>query len=197
MKSRTAIFYFTQLVLISILCCSCSVKNQVEAEVKKLDSLTIVLNTKLEEINKCDTNLLNRAITKFTIYSTFIENNLNDTLIKAEANSLQQFYTSGQNLKAFQNNKNSLKSRASLVLEQIKKLVNDVSNGSISKDEFIKNYDTELKAANQLIDLSTKEISSQSSNIQDFKNALLPVETIIKQKNNGELPSVIKDSVNL
>jgi len=197
MKIRTAIFCFTQFVLISVLCCSCSVKNQVEAEVKKLDSLTIVLNTKLEEINKCDTNLLNRAITKFTIYSTFIENNLNDTIIKGEANSLQQFYTSGQNLKAFQSNKNSLKSRASLVLEQIKKLVNDVSNGSISKDEFIKNYDTELKAANQLIELSTKEISSQSSNIQDFKNALLPVETIIKQKNNGELPSVIKDSVNL
>jgi len=197
MEFRKIIVHAKCFILIPIFFCSCSVKNQVEAEVKKLDSLTIVLNTKLQEINTCDTNLLNRAIAKFSIYSKFIENNLNDTIIKGEANSLQQFYTSGQNLKAFQINKNSLKSRASLVLEQINKLIADVSNATITKEEFIKNYDIELRGANQLIELTTREISVHNSNIQDFKNSILPVENLIKQKNNNELPSAIKDSVNL
>lgn len=197
MKIKTVIFSSVYLVLILVLCARCSVKSQLEAEVKTLDSLTIVLNTKLQEINATDTALLNRAISKFIIYATFIENNLNDTIVKADANNLQQFYVSGNNLKAYQVNKNSLKSRASLVLEQIKKLTADVSNGAITKEEFLKNYDTELKAATQLINLSDKEITRHTTNIQDFKNAILPVENLIKQKNNGQLPSAIKDSVNL
>lgn len=197
MNIKATIIYSTLLFLALVLVSSCSVKNQVHAEVKKLDSITIVLSTKLQEINAGDTALLNRAISKFIIYATFIENNLNDTLVKDDANNLQQFYVSGNNLKAYQVNKNSLKSRASLVLEQIKKLITDVSNGAITKEEFLKNYDTEVKAAAQLINLSDKEINRHRINIQDFKNAILPVENLIKQKNNGQLPSAIKDSINL
>ena len=104
---------------------SCSIKDQVAAEAKRLDSVSIILNSKLQELNKCDTALLERAITKFTIYSTFVENNITDTITKEEANNLQQFYQSGKNLKAFSVNYKSLRSRTSLVTDQIKKLMNE------------------------------------------------------------------------
>ncbi len=105
---------------------SCSIKDQVATEAKRLDSVSIILNSKLQELNKCDTALLERAIVKFNIYSTFIENNITDTISKEEANSLQQFYQSGKNLKAFSQNFKSLRSRTTLVSDQIKKLMNDV-----------------------------------------------------------------------
>lgn len=175
----------------------CSIKDQVAAEVKRLDSVSIILNSKLQELNKCDTALLERAITKFSNYSTFIENNITDTITKEEANSLQQFYQSGKNLKAFSVNYKSLRSRTSLVSDQIKKLMSDVEEGSISKKEFLSNFENEVSAASQLISLTSNELKNNLNSVQDFKNSLLPVEALIRSRNNGQLPEAIKDKVEL
>jgi hypothetical protein len=183
--------------LILSICTSCSVKNQVEAEYKKLDSLSIVLNTKLTELNKCDTALLLRAITKFTNYAVFIENNLSDTITKTQANGLQQLYVSGNNLKAFAVNRINIRSRANLVIEQVRKLNSDLENGLITKADYLKNFDAESKAMLQLITYCDNETKNFNSNIQDFKNAISPVEMLIKSRNNGLLPEAIKDSINI
>lgn len=176
---------------------NCSIKSQVEAEVKRLDSVSIVLNSKWQELNKCDTALLERAITKFTNYSTFIENNITDTITKEEANALQQFYLSGKNLKAFAENFKTLRSRTVLVSDQIKKLMSDVENGSISKKDFLENYDSEIKAASQLIGMTTNELKNNLNSVQDLKNSLPPVETLIRSRNNGQLPEAINTKVDL
>ncbi|MDZ4664153.1 MAG: hypothetical protein SGJ15_04695 [Bacteroidota bacterium] len=176
---------------------SCSIKDQVAAETKRLDSVNIILNSKLQELNKCDTALLGRAITKFSNYSTFIENNITDTITKEEANSLQQFYQSGKNLKAFSVNYKSLRSRTSLVSDQIKKLISDVEEGSISKKDFLSHFENEVSAASQLISLTSNELKNNLNSIQDFKNSLLPVEALIKSRNSGQLPEAIKDKVDL
>ncbi len=188
-----------------IICClaallafqNCSIKGQVEVEVKRLDSVSIVLHSKLQELNKCDTVLLGRALTKFRNYATFIENNISDTITKEEANSLQQFYLSGKNLEAFSVNYKSLRSRTGLVSDQIKKLMSDVEQGSISKKDFLSNYDNEVKAASQLVALTTNELKNNLNSIQDLKNSLLPVEALIRSRNNGQLPEVINDKVEL
>lgn len=188
-----------------IICClaalmafqNCSIKSQVEVEVKRLDSVSIVLHSKLQELNKCDTVLLERALTKFKNYSTFIENNISDTITKEEANSLQQFYLSGKNLEAFSVNYKSLRSRTGLVSDQIKKLMSDVEHGSISKKDFLSNYDNEIYAASQLVALTTNELKNNLNSIQDLKNSLLPVEALIRSRNNGQLPEVINDKVEL
>jgi hypothetical protein len=183
--------------LIIFFLCSCSIKNQVELEYKKLDSLRIVLNTKLAELNKCDTVLLVRTITKFTNYAVFIENNLSDTITKTQANGLQQLYVSGNNLKAFAVNRINLITRGNLVIEQVKKLNTDLEKGLITKVDYLKNFETESKEALQLINYCDTETNNFNSNIQDFKNSILPVETLIKSKNNGLLPEAIKDSFNI
>lgn len=194
MRIRNSICLFGLATLILFTLGACSVKNQVEAEVKKLDSLSIVLNTKLAELSKTDTAMVSRAILKFTNYSVFIENNLSDTITKTQANGLQQFYVSGNNLKAFTVNRNSIITRASFVNTQIKNLMADLANGLLSKEAFLKNYDTESKAAMQLIVLSEQELVRYTQSIQDFKNAISPVEALIKSRNNGLLPEAIKDS---
>lgn len=176
---------------------NCSIKSQVAAEVKRLDSVSIVLNSKLQELNKCDTALLARAIKKFDNYSTFIENNISDTITKEEATSLQQFYQSGKNLKAFDVNFKSLRSRTMLVSDQIKKLMNDVEKGSISKKDFLSNYDNEVRAAEQLVTLTSNELKNNLNSVQDLKNCLLPVEALIRSRNKGQLPEAINTKVDL
>ena len=197
MRIRNNINILGLVSLILSICTSCSVKNQVEAEYKKLDSLSIVLNTKLTELNKCDTALLLRAITKFTNYAVFIENNLSDTITKTQANGLQQLYVSGNNLKAFAVNRINIRSRANLVIEQVRKLNSDLENGLITKADYLKNFDAESKAMLQLITYCDNETKNFNSNIQDFKNAISPVEMLIKSRNNGLLPEAIKDSINI
>lgn len=197
MRIRNNINILGLVSLILFICTSCGVKNQVEAEYKKLDSLSIVLNTKVTELNKCDTALLLRAITKFTNYAVFIENNLSDTITKTQANGLQQLYVSGNNLKAFAVNRINIRSRANLVIEQVRKLNSDLEKGLITKADYLKNFDTESKAMLQLITYCDNETKNFNSNIQDFKNAISPVEMLIKSRNNGLLPEAIKDSVNI
>jgi hypothetical protein len=176
---------------------SCSIKGQVANEAKRLDSVNIILNSKLQELNKCDTALLERAISKFNVYSTFIENNITDTISKDEANKLQQFYQSGKNLIAFKVNYKTLRSRTLLVSDQIKKLMFDVEQGSITKKDFLSNFENEVSAASQLISLTSNELKNNLNSIQDFKNSIVPVETLIKSRNNGQLPEAIRDKVDL
>lgn len=192
MRSAFIIWIFVMLLFQN-----CSIKSQVEAEVKRLDSVSIVLNSKWQELNKCDTALLERAITKFTNYATFIENNITDTITKEEANALQQFYLSGKNLKAFDVNFKSLRSRTALVSDQIRKLMSDVENGAITKKEFLENYDSEVKAASQLIGITTSELKNNLNSVQDLKNSLPPVEALIRSRNNGQLPEAINTKVEL
>jgi hypothetical protein len=140
---------------------------------------------------------LERAVTKFDNYSTFIENNIRDTITKEEANSLQQFYQSGKNLKAFSVNFKSLRSRTIFVSDQIKKLLSDLENGSISKKDFLANYDNEVQAASQLIGATSSELKNNLNSVQDLKNSLLPVEALIRSRNNGQLPEAINTKVEL
>ena len=192
-KGVCIIFFISVLFVLQ----SCSIKSQVAAEVKRLDSVSIVLNSKLQELNKCDTALLERAIAKFNNYSTFIENNISDTITRDEANNLQQFYQSGKNLKAFKENFKNLRSRAILVSDQIKKLMDDVENGSIPKKDFLTNYNNEVNAAAQLIALTSNELKNNLNSVQDLKNSLLPVEALIRSRNNGQLPEAINTKVEL
>jgi hypothetical protein len=193
MRIASVISLITALFLFQ----NCSMKNQVESEVKRLDSVSIVLNSKWRELSACDTALLQRALTKFDNYSTFIENNITDTITREEATALQQFYTSGRNLKAFDENFKSLRSRTQLVSDQIKKLMSDVEQGGISKKEFLSNYDNEIRAASQLVEATTTELKNNLNSVQDLKNSLPPVEALIRSRNNGQLPEAINTKIDL
>ncbi len=156
-----------------------------------------MLNTKLQALDKTDTVLLQKAILKFVTYSVFIENNIGDTITKTEANGLQQLYLSGKNLKSFAVNRSTLKTRGHLVLQQISKLQADLENGLIKKDEYLKNQTHEFASAAALIKITEEQEKVYSTNIQDLKNSLFPVESFIKSRNNGLLPAEVKDSISL
>ena len=107
--------YSLMLVMGLILGQSCNKAENYAEKIKTLDSLGGAMNSRMLELQKVDTILLQKSINRFVYYKEFIELNIHDTLDKIEADQLFDFYESGKNLKNFQNNRNLLLSRSVLI----------------------------------------------------------------------------------
>jgi hypothetical protein len=176
---------------------SCSLKSKVAPELRQLDSLHIVLQTKLEQLKNTDTLTLDKAVKRYIAYSSFIENNIRDTVSKDEATTIQQFYSNGNNLKRFQLNRAALLARMKLVSSQITKLKTDADNNAIRQDVFMMHYTAESKVCKELIALSVKQMEGFNQAMSAFKSNLLSVETFIKKRNSNELPAEVSTTSSL
>lgn len=176
---------------------SCNRNDVYAAEIKSLDSLSGAVNALAKESDKTDTVILDKAILRFNQYKHFIQQNINDTVSKTEADFIQQFYTSGNSLLNFNLNRKSLKARTSLINSQIDKLKSDAKNNLLPEEKLIEFTNLEKKEANNLIETNQKQQQIFYSSLQDFKVSLKGVEVLIKARNNGQLPTVVKDTLSL
>jgi hypothetical protein len=166
-------------------------------QVRTLDSLSGAVNATVKELEKTDTLILQKAITRFTHYRQFIQQNINDTIAKSEADNLQQFYASGKNLGIFQTNRTSLLARARLINSQLLKLTADIKNNALSTEQATQFILQEKNEAARLTDLGSSQKQVFYSGLEEFKNALRGVEQLIRSHNNGELPTIVKDTLTL
>ncbi|MBI2720734.1 MAG: hypothetical protein HYX39_01030 [Bacteroidetes bacterium] len=174
------------------------IKNDVyEAQLKSLDSLSGALNQKLAELKQIDTVILKKAIIKYSNYSQFIQQNVNDTLSKQEGDQLQQFNVSGKNLSDFSENRTIILARGSLLNAQLNKLMLDVKAHSNEEEMIYKFYAEEKQNAEKLIKSTYGQQQLFQSNLQEFKLSLTGIENIIRSRNNGQMPTIIKDSIPL
>lgn len=176
---------------------SCNRNDVYAVKIKTLDSLSGAVNEHAKEIDKVDTIILAKAILRFDQYKQFIQQNVKDTVTKSEADFIQQFYTSGKSLEDFEVNRQSLKARTNLINSQLEKLKSDAKNNLLPEEKLIEFTDLEKKEANVLIEASNKQQQLFYTNLQEFKTALKGVEYLIKARNNGQLPTVVKDSLSL
>jgi predicted transcriptional regulator len=176
---------------------SCNRNDIYAIEIKSLDSLNGAINALAKEVDKTDTVILGKAILRFEQYKQFIQQNIKDTVTKIEADFIQQFYTSGTRLESFDANRRSLKARTSLVNSQLEKLKNDAKNKLLPEEKIVEFTDHEKKEANNLIEVSHKQQQLFYTSLQEFKTALRGVEDLIKARNSGQLPTVVKDTLSL
>jgi hypothetical protein len=176
---------------------SCNRNDVYAIKIKTLDSLSGAVNAHAKEIEKVDTIILAKAILRFDQYKQFILQNVKDTITKSEADFIQQFYTSGKSLTSFDLNRRSLKARTSLINSQLEKLKSDAKNNLLPEEKLIEFTDLEKKEANSLIEASNKQQQLFYTSLQEFKTALKGVEYLIKARNNGQLPTVVKDTLSL
>ncbi|MBL7921115.1 MAG: hypothetical protein JNJ40_12430 [Bacteroidia bacterium] len=165
--------------------------------IKALDSLSGAVNALVKEDLKTDTVILAKAISRLEQYKQFIQQNVKDTLTKIEADFLQQFYASGNSLQSFELNRRLVKARVNLINSQIDKLKHDASAKVISEEKLNEFTNTEKKEANRLIEAGHNQQQLFYTNLQEFKTALKGVEELIKARNNGQLPTIIKDTLSL
>ena len=176
---------------------SCNQTEKYNQKTKTLDSLNGALNLKVRELQKTDTAILQRCILRYNYYRQFIKRNINDTLNKNEADDLQHFYASGKSLENFWNNRFTILSRASLINSQQNKLSADIKNQTIEIKEAERFLYREKQATAELIDAANEQQKIYYTGLEEFKTSLKQVENLIRQRNNGELPTIIKDTLAL
>ncbi|MGZ3921390.1 MAG: hypothetical protein ACXVO9_13225 [Bacteroidia bacterium] len=184
-------------IVIILIFSSCTQNAVYESQLKSLDSLSGALNLKLTELRQVDTVILNKAISKYNNYRQFIQQNVNDTVNKEEANHLQQFYICGKNLSEFSDNRSTILARGSLLNSQINKLITDVKEKAVDEEKLIQFSSQEKQNAKDLIKASYEQQQLFQANLQEFKLSLSGIESLIRSRNNGQMPVIIKDSIPL
>lgn len=184
--------FFSLLIAFAFFITSC--KNEsLEKQIHSLDSLNGALNQKLQELKSTDTVTLRKALARYNDYKKFVHQNLSDTVSKEEADILQQFYKSGENLLSFEDNRRAIMARGSLISSQLNKLVADAKSNA--GEGFETYFDQERRQTETLINQSVEQQRLFLENLQAFRLSLNGVETLIKSRNSGQMPVVIRDTV--
>lgn len=176
---------------------ACDKTSVYEQKGKTLDSLSGAVNAMVRDLERIDTITLEKSISRFGWYRDFISENISDTISKAEADNLQLFYKSGANLENFSLNRKTLLMRATLISSQVKKLALDIQNKSLSEAKITEYTLSEKSEAAKLIEAAYHQQKLFYSGQEEFKNALRGIELLIRSRNSGELPAIIKDTVTL
>lgn len=176
---------------------ACNKTDVYEQKTKTIDSLSGALNAMVNELSKTDTIVLKKSVARFAWYKQFIRQNINDTISKAEADNLQIFYTCGENLENFEKNRKIILNRAILMNSQLLKLAADIKGRIASLEEFSKYTNYEKMEAGKLIETGYLQQKLFHSGSEQFSTSLKGVELLIRTRNNGELPIIVKDSINL
>lgn len=190
-------FVYTTCVILAGFFSSCEKGAMYEQKLRAIDSLSGAVNAVVNQLEKIDTIALQKSVARFTWYKQFIEQDINDTLSREEADKLQQFYSSGRNLENFSVNRKLILVRGSLINAQLARLGDDASTRKASVEQISLFYNHEKAEATKLIEQGYRQQQLFHSSLQEFKNALNGVESLIRSRNKGELPTIVKDTVNL
>lgn len=188
---KFALYTICFVALVSL--CSCNKTSAGSEHQKIIDSLNCTVTTISGELKKIDTASLQRALAKFSQYKQFIKTNVNDTISKSEADNLQHFYNGGKKLETFQANRLILISRANLISSQLNKLANDEKNNALSDEQLNIFIAQEKTEAVKLSQFNLEQRQLYYAGMEEFKNSIFGVETLIKNRNRGALPTVVKD----
>jgi hypothetical protein len=183
------------------ICCllilhACNQPDEKARDSGSIDSLSISLNNMSGSLKKIDTMLLEKSITRFRDYRLFITENVRDTILKEQADNLKHFFSGGENLEACSKNLKVLNRRADQINAQLSLLKADLKNG-LDHAYFVESIAVEKTETSKLIDAAYKQQELYYQSLEEFKNALNGVEALIKSRNSGELPVIIKDTINL
>lgn len=176
---------------------SCNKNNVYEQKSKTLDSLSGAINSMVNELQKTDTLLLKRALNRFNWYGQFIHQNINDTITKSEADALQHFYSSGQTLSSVLQNHKKILAHASLINSQVASLSLDIKNKHSTPELIIRFTEREKTEAAHVIEAGYYQQRLFLTCMEEFGTSLKEVEHFMRSRNNGELPTIIKDTINL
>jgi len=183
------------------ICCllilfACNQPDETARDSGSIDSLSISLNNMSGSLKKIDTMLLEKSITRFRDYRLFITENVRDTILKEQADNLKHFFSGGENLEACSKNLKVLNRRADQINAQLSLLKADLKNG-LDHASFVESIAVEKAETSKLIEAGYKQQALYYQSLEEFKNALNGVEALIKSRNSGELPVIIKDTINL
>jgi hypothetical protein len=174
---------------------NCHPKNPYEKEILLLDSIKIVLQVKLNEVKKAEVNVNSISFSKYETYSRFLTSNLKDTIGKSEASALSNFIIAGRNISNFMAAKPALIKETEITISQIQKLSADLKENNVAPNSVQSFFNSEKIHAEQLINTIEQHMRTLNISLINFRNALPRTENLIRDINNGQLPSVVANNV--
>lgn len=174
---------------------SCSHQDVAEQRARQLDSIAGAIGNLQSRLLAVDTVSLAKAVARHHYYLEFVQRNIHDTLNRMEADQLSRFMKAGETLREFTNQRYSLLSNAVQMLQQMKSLTADVRDKKISEKDLLIIYMSESSAAHLLLSAGNSSEQAYHAAMQDFRSALQPTEVLIRSRNHGELPEIIKDTL--
>lgn len=191
-------FHITWVLWIGLLSSACNKANVYEEKGRTLDSLSGVVNATLRGFERgVDSVLLEKSLLRFQYYKEFVYQNVADTLERVEADHLRHFVSSGNNLSDFAKNRKLLLERFSILNQQLTELSKDVKEKNIEPAQLSKYSTQEAAQVRVITDLTYAQQKMYQRSLEEFMTALKGVESLIRRRNNGELPQIIKDTVAL
>lgn len=165
--------------------------------IKSLDSLGGVVGGTMRELERLDTVSLQKAVARYNYYRAFVKQNIHDTIVKRDADGLQVFFSAGATLQAISVNNKILRARGQLLSRQIAELAADLKDQRGDREQLIGYFVREQEETQRLVALSTQLQKTFYSALEEFRHALPLVEELIRRHNRGELPVVVKDSLQI
>ena len=187
-------FCFTIIFCACLFLFSCKPSHLYDKQVGLLDSTKIVLQVKINELKKIETNIQQRGFSKYEAYKRFLNSNLNDTLTRIEATALQQFMSSGEIIRLYNESKTELIQQTETSIAQLQKLSSDLKENNLPPNQAQTYFDNEKNHADKLVGIIEKNIATVNVSLVNFKNSTQKTEELIMEINHGQLPSVVADS---
>ncbi len=181
---------FSVIFLLVLSSCFFSCKNSYDYEkyVKELDSLKVVVEQAVVNFRSVDSLACYNAFIKQQTYTLFINENLKDTISKAEAEGLKNFSNTGAGLQAYLGKRSQWLAEANSTITQLHNLSNDLKKGSVETDEAVEYIHTEKQQSEKIIE-ELKVNTTSIREILDIQTKSLPmVEELVKKLNHGVLP---------
>ncbi len=191
------VVYHIALLAVLLFLQSCGKAGAYNRQAKTIDSLSGAINAMVRELQQVDTIVLQKAVARFNDYRQFIKQHLTDTIEKTEADNLQHFYAGGNCVSHFSANRRALLARAALINSQLAKLSEDIKQRSAEPEVLTGALAFEKNEATKLMEAGYDQQKKFHSGFEEFRNSLNGVEALLRSRNRGELPAIIKDTVNL
>lgn len=190
--------YIAGLFLLFVLAAGCNKVDVYKEKGKTLDSLSGVVYSAMRGFQQSvDSVNLEKSLLRFEYYREFIRQNVNDTLERQEADDLRHFYSAGNALVTFSKNRRLILQRVELLGQQLGNLSKDIHEKNLEPEQVIKYTAREASEVRNLTDLTYAQQKLYQSHLEEFKMTLKGVEGLIRRRNNGELPQIIKDTISL
>lgn len=176
--------YLFFILIISIAFSAC--KNAMEKELGEVDALISMVDEIEKSVLSIDTTRAFAAKRKVSMDLAMIES-LGDTLDKATAFRLDEYYSGKKRLYRFSTNYKDFIKQISYAKDQLNNLKQDINNGLVEKDKFQGYYNVEQASVMDLSSKVNKSVSGIENAIQKMeleRDEILLIFEELKQKNS-------------
>lgn len=142
------VFSLFLAILVTLSSCNQAVK---EERLQKIDSLNVHLNYVFSSVEKIDPQLLDNRITEIDQMSSWVWENVEDTLPKKPGMAMGDLIRTNKYLKQSRSRYNDVLKEAGYSKEQLEALKKDVENSFYSDEEFKGYFNTEAQSVAELV----------------------------------------------